>query len=819
MKVILILLSLVIGIMCNAQQLVLLSQSSQEPISGATVHTTDNSFTGITNEKGMLALSKLKSDQTLHISHTSFQSTSFKVSELEAMRFQIFLMSKVMKMPTFTIAANRSQERIEDQPVKIEVIDAEQIAFSNSQTSADMLENNGNVYVQKSQMGGGSPVIRGFEANKVLMVIDGVRMNNAIYRSGHLQNAITVDNSILEKAEVIYGPGSVIYGSDALGGVMHFTTKTPKLSESNSEPLVDINSLFRYASANSERTGHIDFNIGLEKFAFFSSVSYSKFDDLRTGNNRSDDYPEFGKRLWYVERIDGVDTQVLNEDENVQKFTGYDQIDLLQKVRYKMNETFDFGFNLQYSTSSDVPRYDQLTATRNGEPRWAEWNYGPQNRLLTSLSAKITPTDLDIFDGLSLVLAYQKIDEDRIQRSFMSDERRVREEDVDVVTLNADANKRLSRSTKLNYGLEWTFNNVASTAYTKDIITDDIGYAQTRYPDGGSDMSTWAAYTQFSHKLSEATRLNAGLRFSAIKLNANFNDTTLFTFPFQSINIDNTNLSGSLGLNHKFRNNLNFKALLATGFRSPNIDDVGKIRENGGRVTIPSDQIKPEKSYSTEINLTKSFANNLTVSGYGFYTLLEDAIVTRDYTLNGQDSILFDGGMAKVQTNVNAENAFIKGWGINVTYEKGSFAAYLDWNKTLGRTISNSDGNTLDRFINYGVGADHSVGVPLGHIPPAYGKIGVKYQKEKLVVDAYTRFNGFKKLEDYSPSGVDNLEEATVDGSPDWVTLNLKAQYKVHEYITLQAGVENILDQHYRQFASGVSAPGRNVIIALRGNF
>jgi len=819
MKLVLILLSLVVGVMCNAQQLVLLSQSTQAPIAGATVHSSDKSFTGITNENGLLELAGLTKNQTLHFSHAAYQNETFTITELEAMRFQIFLMSKVLKIPTFTIAANRSEERIEDQPVKIEVIDAEQIAFSNSQTSADMLENNGNVYVQKSQMGGGSPVIRGFEANKVLLVVDGVRMNNAIYRSGHLQNAITVDNSILEKAEVIYGPGSVIYGSDALGGVMHFTTKKPKLSDSNSEPMVNSNVLFRYASANSERTGHLDFNIGLEKLAFFTSLSFSTFNDLRMGNNRSEKYEDFGKRFWYVERINGVDTKVANEDENVQAFTGYDQIDILQKVRYRVNEQIDLGFNLQYSTSSDVPRYDQLTAVRNDEPRWAEWNYGPQSRLLTSLSAKITPTELDIFDGLSIVLAYQNIDEDRIQRSFMSDERRLREEDVDVITLNADANKRLNPSTKLNYGLEWTHNEVGSSAFTKNIITDDIGYAQTRYPNGGSDMSTWAAYTQLSHKLSEATRFNAGLRFSAIKLNASFTDTTLFTIPFETVNLNNTNISGSLGLNHKFPKNINFKALLATGFRSPNIDDVGKIRENSGRVTIPNNQVTPEKSYSTEINLTKTFKDRLTVSGYGFYTLLEDAIVTRDFTLNGQDSILFDGEMAKVQTNLNAEIAFIKGWGLNLTYEQGNWGAYVDYNKTLGRTIGDNVGNTLDRFINYGVSADHSVGVPLGHIPPAYGKIGVKYQKEKLVVDVYSRFNGFKEVKDYSPSGVDNLEEATADGSPDWVTFNLKAQYKVHQYLTVQAGVENILDQHYRQFASGVSAPGRNVIVALRGNF
>ena len=93
-----------------------------------------------------------------------------------------------------------------------------------------MLAQTGEVFVQKSQMGGGSPVIRGFEANKVLIVVDGVRLNNAIYRSGHLQNVITLEPSELESAEIVFGPGSVIYGSDALGGVMDFHTREPRFA-------------------------------------------------------------------------------------------------------------------------------------------------------------------------------------------------------------------------------------------------------------------------------------------------------------------------------------------------------------------------------------------------------------------------------------------------------------------------------------------------------------------------------------------------------------------------------------------------------------
>ena len=111
------------------------------------------------------------------------------------------------------------------------------------QTSADLLYYGGEIRIQKSQGAGGSPVIRGFEANRVLLVIDGVRMNNAIYRSGHLQNAITIDPYALERTEIIFGPSSVGYGSDALGGVVHFYTKKPKI---NNEKIWTLNGVSSY---------------------------------------------------------------------------------------------------------------------------------------------------------------------------------------------------------------------------------------------------------------------------------------------------------------------------------------------------------------------------------------------------------------------------------------------------------------------------------------------------------------------------------------------------------------------------------------------
>ena len=164
------------------------------------------------------------------------------------------------------IGANKFEENKKNVVQKIQLLKKKDIEWIMPQNSGLLLEQTGNVFVQKSQMGGSSPVIRGFEANRIQLVIDGVRMNNAVYRAGHLQNVITIDNNMIESVEILYGPASTLYGSDALGGVVVFNSLKPKLAGDKKINTLG-NAMVRYSSANNEMTGHFDFNVGGKKFA------------------------------------------------------------------------------------------------------------------------------------------------------------------------------------------------------------------------------------------------------------------------------------------------------------------------------------------------------------------------------------------------------------------------------------------------------------------------------------------------------------------------------------------------------------------------
>ena len=154
-----------------------------------------------------------------------------------------------------------------------------------TETTGDLLEGSGQVHLQMSQQGGVSPVLRGFEANRVLLVVDGVRMNNAIYRAGHVQNAGTVDPFAIQRTDVIMGPSSVLYGSDALGGVVHFVTQAPRFSYGGTEVKGKV--LTQGNTANGGWAGHAEVAVRAPRWGSVTQVSHRHFGDLRMGSWRA----------------------------------------------------------------------------------------------------------------------------------------------------------------------------------------------------------------------------------------------------------------------------------------------------------------------------------------------------------------------------------------------------------------------------------------------------------------------------------------------------------------------------------------------------
>jgi len=705
------------------------------------------------------------------------------------------------ELEEIVVSANRWKQNSKSIPQKISVITANKVVLQNPQTAADLLTVSGKVFMQKSQQGGGSPMIRGFATNRLLYAIDGIRMNTAIFRGGNIQNVISLDPFATERTEVLFGPGSVMYGSDAIGGVMSFQTLTPQFSNEE-KTVVSGSAVTRYSSANNEKTGHFDVNVGWKKWASVTSISSNDFGDLRMGLHGPEEY----LRPFYVQRQNGVDVVVTNDYPLVQKPTAYSQINLMQKVRFQPNENWDFQYGFHFSETSSYSRYDRhIRYNSAGLPRYGEFYYGPQKWIMNNLN--IThQSKFKLFDEMSLRLAHQFFEESRVSRSINNANREIRIEKVNAYSLNTDFTKATGASNKVFYGFEYVLNDVNSTGINEDIVVGSSTVGPARYP-----QATWQSigvYMNDQYKISEKTLLQAGLRYNQFILKADF-DTTFYPFPFTEANIDNGSLTGSAGIVFRPTDKLVISSNVATAFRSPNVDDVGKVFDSEpGSVVIPNPNLEAEYAYNVDLNVAKMFGKSVKVDVSTYYTLLDNALVRRDFTLNGASEIVYDGELSQVQAIQNAAKANVYGIqaGVEVKLPTG-FRFSTDLNFQKGEEeLDNGDKS------------------PSRHAAPFFGVSRVGYANSKLDLEVNLQFSDEVAYEDLAEEEKGKKEIYAIDGngnpySPSWYTLNLKSMYKLTENFTVTAGLENITDQRYRAYSSGIVAPGKNFVLALRAKF
>ena len=671
------------------------------------------------------------------------------------------------------------------------------INLQNPQTSADLLGITGKVFIQKSQQGGGSPMIRGFATNRLLYSVDGVRMNTAIFRAGNIQNVISLDPFANEKTEVLFGPGSVIYGSDAIGGVMSFQTLTPQFSL-NEDPLIAGKAVTRFSSANNEKTGHFDINVGYKNWAFLTSFSSFNFGDLRMGRHGPDEY----LRPFYVQRQDGTDVVVTNEDPLMQRPSGYSQINMMQKIHFKPGEKWDFQYGFHYSETSSYSRYDRHIRYKNGLPRYGEWDYGPQKWMMNNLN--ITHfANKKFYDRVSLRLAQQQFEESRISRDIYKENRELRIEKVDALSANLDFVKTTTTKNSLYYGIEYVLNLVDSKGTDENITTGISNPGPARYPR--ANWTSVAIYLNDQYKVSETFLVQAGIRYNQYILDAEF-DTTFYPFPFTEANLNNGALTGSMGIVYRPTDEWVISTNLATAFRSPNVDDIGKVFDSApGIVVVPNPDLKAEYAWNADFGIAKKFMDKVKIELSAYYTFLENALVRRDFQLNGLDSLLYDGEMSRVQAIQNA--ALSRVYGVQAGIEiklPYSFSFTSDLNMQKG--IEELDDGTES---------------PSRHAPPLFGNSRLMYSANKLSLQFYSIYSGSKTYEKLpeEEKGKDYMYAIDDNGnpwSPAWYTLNFKAMYNMTEHFILSAGLENITDQRYRPYSSGIAAAGRNFILGVR---
>ncbi len=794
----------------KSQTVTVVDKITREPLVGVTIISKINkNYT--TNYKGKASLESLAADDSLIFILSTYKPLKITIDQLAINKYVAELEEINISLSEIIVSANKIKEEKIETPNRIQKLNMKEVAFQNPQTAADLVGTGGYAFIQKSQLGGGSPMIRGMATNRVLLVVDGVRMNNAIFRAGNLQQIISLDANALEGAEILFGPGAVMYGSDAIGGVMNFTTLEPKFTDSLTQFLVNGNALMRTSTANSENTRHLNFSVGLKKWAFVTSYTKSDYGDLRSGSVGGDHY---FYRTNYVQTIDNKDYMVSNKDSTLQIGSNYNQQNFMQKIKFKLNNFVELDYGFHYSETSPYNRYDRLYVMQTQGPyknklRWAEWYYGPQIWKMNKLGINIVKSNL-FFDKLKITNALQNFEESRFDREFMVREIRSQRETVRALSSNIDFDKKINDKLNLIYGLEFVHNKIGSFATLNSVINNSFDSTVTRYPNG-STFFMQGYYASFKYKFSKQLIVNAGTRLSGYKIKATF-DTIIFPFPIKSTIMKNKTLNGCIGLVYtpivSWQTYLNF----ATGFRAPNIDDMGKVFESTpGYLVVPNTNLKPERSYNAEIGMVKTFNNYFKIDLSAYYTKIVDAMERKDFIFNGQSTIRYQGNKSNIQAVQNVANAFVYGIQTGLDFNWKGIGLKIIYSWQHGKE------QTTDSLVYY----------PLRHAAPAFGSSHLSYQHKKIKLDFYCVYNDKMNFEDLALTERVNTSYAkdySVDPkgqnySAAWYTLNFKTAFFLNQYVVVMFGVENIADILYRPYSSGINAPGRNFIISLKAKF
>ena len=608
-------------------------------------------------------------------------------------------------------------------------------------------------------------MIRGLSTNRLVLSVDGVRLNNAIFRSGNIHNVISISPMNIENTEVIMGSASVLYGSDAIGGVMNFYTKKAKLSN-DSKPNIQINISSRYSSASNEKMYHIDFNYGLEKIAFLSSFSKSDFDDLTMGIHGPSDYL---RPNYVTQNSAGDDVLVTNSKPRVQRNTGYSQTNFMQKVLYEPNKNLSIDIGIHFSKTGNIPRYDRLIRTDENEGLYySEWYYGPQEWLLINSQLTYIPKETKFYDELKFGSSFQRFNESRNSRRFSDSFLKSREEELDIFSLNLDFFKKISENSNITYGLEIIENKVGSF--------EDVFF-------------------------------QSGVRYSSTELKSDLSQNNIYyDFIYENTTLDNGAFVGGIGLSWVRNIYNNWKFNINTAFRSPNIDDIAKVFDSEpGNVIIPNPDLKPESSFGLDFGGYFRTKNNIELDFSSYVTYLYSSFIRDDFTLsNGVSEIIYDGELSQIQALQNSSKSFIYGieFGINM---------FLNKNFRMKSQHNLIAGYELD---------DLPFGMPVRHIPPNYGNFHLIYNNGDFTIDTYLNYNSKISFSNLAESErakpyMYALDENGNPYSPSWMTFNVRSKYSFSKMLDINFNVENITNKLYRPYSSGIAAPGLNFIFSL----
>ncbi|MFQ5640013.1 MAG: TonB-dependent receptor domain-containing protein [bacterium] len=733
----------------------------------------------VTNQQGEFLIDRLPVgtyDLTLRLlGYRTIKKYGIVLKANETVELNAAMEVDVLEFEDVVVTATREEEMASEIPRMVSIVDAKTIREKSLSQTPELLRAATGVVVQKTNQGGGSPIIRGLKANKLLFLVDGIRMNNATYRGGNFQYLNTVDATFLERIEVVHGPNSVLYGSDALGGVINVLTQNPQLNRGDGASFKSSVSA-TLSTADETQTTHATLMAANSKWGVLLHGVYKSFGDIRRGSRG-------GETLMQRLQNDSRTPRLLNK---TQAPNGYNAYALNAKARIVLSEFQELTISAQMDRQIEVPRYD-VVEVRKDSIRF----FDPQERDLVYL--RYTNTHgRTFFNSLTATLSLHRQLEVRKRQRFGSAMETTDRFRTLTPGVQLHFDKLIGRH-HLSYGSEIYFDNVSTHSFKRNTRTGDISEKAPLFPDGSSFLN-FGFYMQDAFYLHPKWAVNIGGRFSAFRLEAPFSDR-FSSVSFGALEQSSTSLTGSLGSQFHLTDAVSFITNVAQGFRTPNLDDVSKLGPGKGSsfFDIPNPDAVPEKSVSVDGGL-KIHSSRYNANVVGFYNSLTDVLVRRPATFDGSRFIVEEGDTLHVFRKENAAKAFTTGFALDMQVRIGTNGLLFgNLSYTFGKNVTNAE--------------------PLTGVPPFNGLLGLRWSRQRFWSEVNARFAA-----EQTRLSLEDAEDLRIPegGTPGWFTLNVRAGIHLFERLALKLALGNVLDRNYREHLSGFNAPGRNFQFGIK---
>lgn len=516
--------------------------------------------------------------------------------------------TSVKALDQVIITALRSKQKDLFIPYSVKTVSQQYLKDVNPRTTPEALMGINGVFVQKTNHGGGSPFVRGLTGNQTLLLVDGIRLNNSTFRYGPNQYLNTVDAYSINRIEVAKGTGSVQYGSDALGGVVHVITNDPQFSSHESQ--LQGRAIVKYMTGDMEKTVRGDIGYAAEKVGITGGISYRDFGDLIGGDTTGKQSP-----------------------------SGYSEWSFDTKAKFALRSNTQLTLAHQFLRQSQVPLYHRVRLEN-----FASSEFDPQQRSLTYARLNVQGS-VNAFKEVEMIASWQQTKEGRSSIRNGSSALREELDEINTVGFTADILSTLAKGWTANSGFELYRDNVNSERRDVNIHNGNTTKLRGLYPDG-SKYGNYSLYTLHHFQVNNWL-IDAGVRWNTF--NINIRDTTL-----GKVKLTPAALVGNLAVMYSIRKHHNLYVNLSNGYRAPNIDDMGSLGIVDFRYEIPASDLRPEKSIHVEAGY-KFAANRLSGTFAAYYMRLNDVI----------SRIKLDGSVISgypVYKKENVEEAYIKGF-------------------------------------------------------------------------------------------------------------------------------------------------------------